>query len=121
VLVLQMLSKRIGEELDCVVTGLAGFGVFVQCRKFGVEGLVRLDDLGPDQWGYDAKAQCVVGARSGHSIRLGQAMKVHIVSVNVPARQLNVRPIEPVAKAPRQQGKRRAGKKQTARKRQKRR
>jgi len=117
VLVLQMLSKRIGEELDCVVTGLAGFGVFVQCRKFGIEGLVRLEDLGPDDWAYDAKAQCVVGARSGHSIRLGQAMKVHIVSVNVPARQLNVKPVEPITKAPKRQDKSEAGKKQSPRKR----
>ena len=121
VLVLQMLSKRIGEELDCVVTGLTGFGVFVQCRKFGIEGLVRLEDLGPDQWAYDPKAQCVVGARSGHSIRLGQAMKVHIISVNVPARQLNVRPTEPVAKASKRHDKSKAGRKQTPRKREKRR
>jgi ribonuclease R len=119
VLVLQMLSKRIGEELDCVVTGLASFGVFVQCRKFGVEGLVRMDDLGPDQWDYDTKTQCVVGARSGHTIRLGQAMKVHIVSVNVPARQLNVRPTEPVAKAPRRQEKSKGRKKKTKRARRK--
>ncbi len=120
VLVLQMLSKRIGEEMDCVVTGLTGFGVFVQCRKFGIEGLVRLDDLGPDQWAYDAKAQCVVGARSGHSIRLGQAMKVHIISVNVPARQLNVKPTEPVIKAPRRQDKSKARRKHAPDKRKKR-
>ncbi|UCC99912.1 MAG: ribonuclease R [Phycisphaerales bacterium] len=121
VLVLQMLSKRIGEELDCVVSGLAGFGVFAQCRKFGVEGLVRLDDLGPDQWDYDTKTQCIVGARSGHTIRLGQAMKVHIVSVNVPARQLNVKPTEPVAKAPRQQEKSKGHRKKAKRTRRRRR
>ncbi len=55
VLILQMLSKKIGEELGCVVTGLAGFGVFVQCRKYGIEGLVRMEDLGPDRW---ARTSC---------------------------------------------------------------
>ena len=40
VLILQMLSKKIGEQLDCVVTGLTTFGVFVQCKKFGIEGLI---------------------------------------------------------------------------------
>jgi len=50
VLILQMLSKRIGDEMDCVVTGLTNFGVFVQCRKFGIEGLIKLEDLGPDEW-----------------------------------------------------------------------
>ena len=98
VLTLQMLSKKIGEQLDCVVTGLTGFGVFVQCRKFGIEGLIRMDALGPDQWNYNDKTQCIVGERSGRSIRLGQAIKVLIVSVNVPARQLDVKPVELLAK-----------------------
>ncbi len=119
VLILQMLSKKIGEELGCVVTGLAGFGVFVQCRKYGIEGLVRMEDLGPDRWDYDAKAQCIVGERSGHSIRLGQAMKVQIISVNIPARQLNVKPTEPVAKPPSRRNKS-VGKKQGKKKHRKR-
>jgi len=97
VLILQMLSKKIGEELDSVVTGLTSFGVFVQSRKFGIEGLIRMADLGPDHWKYNARAQCIDGQRSGCNIRLGRAIKVHIVSVNVPARQLNVAPVELLA------------------------
>jgi len=96
ILTLQMLSKRIGEELDCVVTGLTGFGVFVQSRKFGIEGLIKLEDLGPDQWQYNKQAQCLIGERSGQAVRLGLPMHVHIVSVNLAARQLNVAPVEPL-------------------------
>ena len=102
VLILQMLSNRIGEELDCVVTGLAGFGVFVQSRKFGIEGLMRTEYLGPDVWKYNPKTQCIIGQRCGRSIHLGQAMKIRIVSVNVPARQLNVCPVEPLVDTPKQ-------------------
>jgi ribonuclease R len=97
VLTLQLLSKKIGEELDGIVTGLASFGLFVQSKKYGVEGLIRMEDLGSDRWAYDMKAQCILGERSGYSIRLGQAIKVRIVSVNIPARQLNVTPAEPLA------------------------
>jgi len=100
VLILQMLSKKIGEKLDCVVSGLTSFGIFVQSRKFGIEGLIRMSDLGQDYWKYNTKAQCITGEHSGYCIRLGQAIKVRIVSVNVPARQLNVCPIEPLATAP---------------------
>jgi len=99
VLILQMLSKKIGDELDCVVTGLTNFGVFVQSRKLGVEGLIQMADLGPDQWKYNTRAYCIVGQRSGLSVRLGQAIKVRIISVNVPARQLNVTPTEPLTSA----------------------
>jgi ribonuclease R len=117
VLILQMLSKKIGEELDCVVSGLTSFGVFVQSRKFGIEGLIRMSDLGQDYWKYNTKAQCIAGEHSGCCIRLGQAIKVRIVSVNVPARQLNVCPIEPLAKAPMQRRKSKLQKKYRRKKR----
>ena len=99
VLILQMLSKHIGDEMDCVVTGLTGFGVFVQSQKFGIEGLITNEDLGPDQWRFNKVAQCVMGERSGEAIRLGQPMKVRIASVNVPARQLSLVPVEPRGEA----------------------
>jgi len=99
VLMLQMLSDHIGDELDCVVTGLANFGVFAQSRKFGIEGLIQTGDLGSDAWKYDAKTQSITGLRTGCSIRLGQAIKTRIVSVNVPARQLSLTPVEPLVKA----------------------
>ena len=111
VLILQMLSKRIGEELDCVVTGLTSFGVFAQLRKFGIEGLIRTEDLGPDIWKYNAKAQCIVGLRSGAAIRLGRAIKSRIVSVNVPARHLNLSPVEPLVAASKNRRKRKPTKK----------
>jgi ribonuclease R len=96
VLILQMLSGRIGDELDCVVTGLANFGLFVRSKKYGIEGFVQIPDLGDDHWRYDAGHNRIVGMRSGVNIFLGLPMKVRIVSVNVPARQLNVVPVEPL-------------------------
>jgi len=98
VLILQMLSKKIGEELSCVVTGLTNFGVFVQCKKFGIEGLIRMADLGPDSWKYNEKSQSITGEHSGSYIRMGQSLQVTITSVNIPARQLNLVPVEPLAK-----------------------
>ena len=117
VLTLQLLEKKIGEELDGVVTGLTGFGLFVQSKKYGVEGLIRMDDLESDRWSYDTKTQSIIGERSGYSIRLGQAIKVRIVSVNVPARQLNVTPAEPLVSMKRIKKKRNKTKKSKRRKR----
>ncbi|HPS55097.1 MAG TPA: ribonuclease R [Sedimentisphaerales bacterium] len=96
VLILQMLSKKIGSEFNGVITGVAGFGVFVQCIKFGIEGLIKLEDLGDDKWEYNQKYQCIVGQRSGRTITLGQPLKVRIVSVNVEARKLDIIPAEPM-------------------------
>jgi ribonuclease R len=119
VLILQMLSKKVGDELDCVVTGLTGFGVFVQSRKFGIEGLIQMGDLGPDRWKFNKRTQCIFGQHSGCTVHLGQRMEVRIVSVNVAARQLNVAPAEPLvsarmqAKQTKRTGKRRKGRRRT--------
>jgi ribonuclease R len=96
VLILQMLSKHIGDELACVITGLTGFGVFAQSEKYGIDGLIKLEDLGPDHWRFNKVAQCVVGERSGEAIRLGRPIRVYIASVDVPSRRLNVIPVEPL-------------------------
>ena len=96
ILILQMLTKHIGEEMEAVVSGLTNFGIFVQCLKFGIEGLIEPGDLGLDEWKYDPRAQAVIGKWSGQSIRLGQPLKVRIVSVNLPARQLFAAPAEPL-------------------------
>jgi len=111
VLILQMLGNKIGEEFDSVVTGLTSFGLFVQCKKYGIEGLIRMDELGTDQWKYNQKAQCIEGKSSGRSICLGQSLKVRIVSVNVPARQLNVVPAEALTKTVKKKRKAEAGRK----------
>jgi len=113
VLLLQMLSKRIGDELDCVVTGLAAFGVFAQSKKFGIEGLIQTQDLGPDLWKYDQKAQCIIGQHSGRTIHLGRPVKVRILSVNIPARQLNLSPVEPLNKTTTQKKKTKPPKKKS--------
>ena len=55
-----------------------------------------MNDLGNDDWKFNAKANCIDGLASGVSIGLGQAVKCRIISVNVAARQLNLIPVEPL-------------------------
>ncbi len=98
VLILQMLSSRVGEEMNVVVSGLTNFGVFVQCMKFGIEGMIEPGDLGLDEWKFDERVQAVIGKWSGESVHLGQLMKVRIAAVNVAGRQLFLAPAEPLVK-----------------------
>ena len=94
VLILQLMQKRLGETLETVVSGLANFGIFVQCTKFGIEGLIPIDLLGKERFIYDHRAQCVYGQHSGKFFHIGMPLTVRIVSVNIAARQLNVIPLE---------------------------
>ncbi len=99
VLILELMSERIGQQLDCVITGITSFGIFAQSKTFGIEGLIQKSDLGPDNWKYNPKKQCIIGANSGQLVKLGQPLTTTIVSVDIPARHLNMVPSEPLGQA----------------------
>jgi ribonuclease R len=92
VLVLQLMQTKIGETFDGVVTGVAGFGIFVQLRRLLIEGLIRLEELGDDWWEVDARAGSVRGQMSGRRVRIGDLMNVTVAGVDVARRQLNLVP-----------------------------
>jgi ribonuclease R len=100
VFVLQLMKSRLGQTMETVVSGLANFGIFVQCTKFGIEGLIPIDLLGTDRFVYDHYAQCVHGTKTGITFHIGMPLTVKIVSVNMSARQLNVIPVEQVKEKP---------------------
>lgn len=88
--VLELLSQRIGESIEGVVTGVASFGIFVELRKFPVEGVVRFNELPDDWWQINQKAGAVVGQRSGRRIGIGDVVTARIVSVDIAARQMDL-------------------------------
>ena len=119
VLVLQMLEKKIGEDFEGVITGVANFGMFVQSPRYLVEGLVSLQDLGDDWWEIDAKRGEVRGEHTGRRYRIGDGMMVRIAHVDIARRRLNLAPVrdlEDVAGSPRRARKPRPGKGPAAKK-----
>lgn len=92
--VLQLLAEHVGDVIDGVVTGVTGFGVFVQSTRFLTEGMIRVADLPDDFWQFDERTGLLRGQRTGRRISLGDRAKVQIVNVNVAARQLNLRLLE---------------------------
>jgi len=92
ILTCSLLHKRIGQELDGVVTSMTGHGAFVFLPDYGVEGLVRTEALGPDHWQYDEQVQCLVGRHSGAVLRMAQPLRVRIVDVYPAAGRIDLAP-----------------------------
>jgi ribonuclease R len=92
ILVLTLLERRIGEELDGLVAGLSPFGASVHLPDYGIEGLIRRESLGPDIWKFDERTQCLAGRHTGAVVRLAQPIRVRIAEVHAAAGQLDLAP-----------------------------
>jgi len=111
VLILHLLSARVGEDVEGVVVSLTNYGAAVHLPEYGVEGLVPREALGPDRWQFDEQNQSLLGRHTGAILRLGQAMRVRIVDVHPAAGQLDLAPavglVVKLPERPRQQAARR--------------
>ena len=80
------ISDYVGEEFDGVVSGVTGFGVFVELQN-GIEGLVKLDTIKMrgKKFIYDDKNYTLSDGKQ--TFRLGQKVKIKVAGVNVGERR----------------------------------
>jgi ribonuclease R len=96
---LSFLTKKIGSEMDAVITGVEEFGIFAQGVKLPAEGLVHVDTLGDDFYRYDRETHSLAGHRSGNRFRLGDVIRVEVAHVDVDRRELDFRIVRKVGHA----------------------
>ncbi len=85
----RFLSRFVGQEFNGMISSVARFGVFVLLREFDIDGLVKLENLGNDRWVFDEDNLRIIGDRSKMIFKLGQSVKVILVSVDVELGQIN--------------------------------
>ena len=78
-----LMKDKLGEHFEGTVTAVVGAGVFVQLDAPFVDVMVRLEDLGGEQWAVDDDALRVVAARSGDVVALGDRMRVEIIDAAI--------------------------------------
>ncbi len=76
------LSERVGEEVDCRITGVQNFGFFATVEGLGGDGLVPVSTLGDDYYRYDEASQTLVGDESGRSFALGQRLRLRLAEAS---------------------------------------
>ncbi len=76
------LSARVGEVFETRVTGVQKFGLFATIVGLGGDGLVPISTLGAERFGYDEKAQALVGERTGTTFRSGDRLRLRLAEAN---------------------------------------
>ncbi|GMQ92374.1 MAG: ribonuclease R [Gammaproteobacteria bacterium] len=79
----EFMQDKIGEEFDGIISGVTNFGVFVELKDIYVDGLVHITSLGNDYYIFDATKHRLIGERTKETYRLGDAVRVQLVRVDL--------------------------------------
>jgi ribonuclease R len=76
------LSERVGDLVDCRITGVQPFGFFATVEGLGGDGLVPVSTLGSEYFRYEEATQSLVGEESDTRFTPGQRLKLRLVEAN---------------------------------------
>jgi ribonuclease R len=102
----EYLEERVGERFDGVISGVTGFGLFVELDEVYADGLVHVSALQNDYYQFDAGRHRLIGERSRRVYGLGDRVRVQIVRVDLDERKIDLVLDEPPPRA-RRRGRRR--------------
>ena len=85
----RFVQKLIGQEFEGMISSVTKFGVFVLLRNFDLDGLVRLEDLGNEQFEYDEERIELRGRKSKKVFKIGDILQVQVVSSDIELGQVN--------------------------------
>jgi ribonuclease R len=88
---LNYMSKKIGFQMEAVVTGVEEFGLFVQGIEIPAEGLLHVQALGDDYYHYDKPSHTLMGHKAGNQFRLGDRLQVEVARVDLDRREIDFR------------------------------
>ncbi|RDI48593.1 ribonuclease R [Aquicella lusitana] len=79
----EFMMDKVGQEFSGVISGVTGFGFFVELADIYVEGLVHMSTLPNDYYQFDAIKHTITGERNGRRFRLGDSVKVQVARVDL--------------------------------------
>jgi ribonuclease R len=97
----KFMAGRVGDDFDALVISTARYGLFVELSGLFVEGLVPIDTLPGDEYGYQENTRKIVGRRTRREFAIGDELRVVLDRVDAGDRKLQFSVIEDKRRAPR--------------------
>ncbi len=86
----EFMSDHLGEEFEAVVAGVSSFGFWAETVEHKCEGLVSISYLNTfDDFRLIESDYQLVGMRSGRTFRMGDQVRIKVISANLNRRQLD--------------------------------
>ena len=90
----EFMLDKVGQVFDGIITGVTGFGLFVELSGVYVEGLVHVTALRNDYYHFDPVGHRLHGERSGQVYRLGDSLRVRVARVDLDDRKIDFELVE---------------------------
>ena len=88
----EFLAGSIDKEFDAVISGVTERGLYVEEVTTHADGMINIRNVGDDYFEYDEKHYRLVGKRSKKVYQLGDPIKVRLIAVRVPEKELDFVP-----------------------------
>jgi len=86
----EFMKERVGEVHEGIISGVTGFGVFVELSDMYIEGLVHITALKNDYYQFDAAGHRLMGERTRKVYRLGDKVQVRVVRVDLDEKKIDL-------------------------------
>ncbi len=84
----EYMRDKVGDTFNGVISGVAGFGIFIELTDVFVEGMIAMRDMKDDYYIFDDIHHQLKGERTGKVYQLGDTIKIQVASVNLDNRQM---------------------------------
>ncbi len=85
---INFMAEHVGDEFSALITNTMPFGFFVELDDWYIEGLVPLESLPGDRWGYNETTRQIIGSRSRRRFSIGDKVTVRLDRVDAVERKL---------------------------------
>ena len=85
----EYMQDHVGDVMDGTIVAVTNFGFFVRLKELQIDGLVHVTGLLSDYYIFDAGKQTLKGERTGRTYRIGDALEVKILSVNLEDKKID--------------------------------
>ncbi|HEC72909.1 MAG TPA: ribonuclease R [Methylophaga aminisulfidivorans] len=86
----EFMKDRVGEVHQGVISGVTGFGLFIELSDIYIEGLVHVSSLKNDYYQFDAAGHRLTGEKSRKTYRLGDTVSVKVVRVDLDEKKIDL-------------------------------
>ncbi|MDG2354331.1 MAG: ribonuclease R [Gammaproteobacteria bacterium] len=89
----EYMRDKVGDTFNGVISGVAGFGIFIELTDVFVEGMIAMRDMKDDYYIFDDVHHQLKGERTGRTFQLGDTIKIQVASVSLDDRQMVFTPV----------------------------